>query len=186
MFRQNYLQQSDEQLMQGVQKGREAAFNALYQRYVSKMKAFFYRMLYQDQELANDFTQELFLRLIRKAQLYKTQKPFAPWFYSMAHNLCKNEYQRRAREPLMEAIYPETSITSASLEMEEKEEQQRIMQAINTLEPHQRTAFILRYQEGFEIEPIAEILGCPTGTVKSRLYYASQQLSKLLKRIEKI
>jgi RNA polymerase sigma-70 factor (ECF subfamily) len=186
MFRKNYKQQSDEDLMQGIQQGREAAFNVLYQRYAARMQAFFYRMLYQDLELANDFTQELFLKLIKKAKLYNPQKPFAPWFYSMAHNLCKNEYQRRAREPLLEEIVPELAIINPSSAMEEEEEKARLMQAINSLEPHQKTAFILRYQEGFEIEPIAEILGCPAGTVKSRLYYASRQLNKLLKKIDKI
>ena len=96
---------TDEQLMQRMQQGQESAFNALYDRYSQRMYRYFYRMLGQSAEMAHDFTQELFLKIIEQPEAFDTGRRFSTWFYAVAGNLVKNEYRRKAKQPLQASLH---------------------------------------------------------------------------------
>ena len=81
-----------------LSQGNERAFNEIYSRYAEPLFHFFYRMLYQDEELAADFCQNLFLKVFEKAGTYNTQYKCSTWIYTMASNMCKNEYRRISRK----------------------------------------------------------------------------------------
>jgi len=179
----NYSNLSDEQLMQFIAKGKEKAFNELYHRYANKMHRFFYNMLYQDEALANDFTQELFLKIINNPKSFNPQLKFSTWFYTLAKNLCKNEYRRMSRQPQFQDLEENSSIISATLALEKEQEKQLLVSAIAQLEPRHRECLVLRYQQGFSMKVISEILDCPEGTAKSRVYYATQKIAELLRPI---
>lgn len=181
-----YSKYSDEELMQLIKRGKEAAFNELYRRYSVRMCRFFYNMLYQDEEKANDFTQELFLKIINRPDLFKPKHKFSSWFYAVATNMCKNEYRRNSRQPDIQPIYDNVNIGNNDfLKIEQQQTQELLQQAIANLpEPH-KTCFVLRYQQELTIKQISEITNTPEGTVKARLHYATQKLAKRLKPILK-
>jgi len=175
---------SDEQLLGLLSKRDEASFNELYKRYADKMYAYFYRMLYQDKELAADFTQSLFLKIFEKASSFNAKNKFSTWIYSIASNMCKNEYRRNARpvpiiflqQQLFDAVLPK-----GPSNVDEEIFQKHLQQAINELEPKHKECYVLRFQQELTIKEISESIKVPEGTIKSRLHYALKNLAgKLL------
>src|ERR1700712_473931 len=79
-----------------IADGKEKAFTELYERYSKKMLYFFYQRLYQDKQKAQDFLQDLFLKILEKPQLFNADKKFKTWIYTLAANMCKNEYRKDA------------------------------------------------------------------------------------------
>lgn len=164
---------TDAALMQSIARGDERSFAELYRRYGRRMYRFFYRMLRRDAGRAEDFTQELFLKIIERPQSYDPARAFPTWLYTVATNLCKNEYRRQSRAPVdltdsiadTEVEWMPDTIDSQILETQ-------LRAAIDALEEPHRQCFILRYQEELPLRDIADIVGCPEGTVKSRLHYA--------------
>lgn len=179
LFRQSLEQYTDEALMREIAKGKAAAFAVLYDRYGPRMYRYFYRMLWQNTGKAEDFTQELFLKIIEKPQLFDTRRNFSTWIYTLAANLCKNEYRRKKTsdlEPGVGELWKENFSEALDHELFA----QHLRQAIDQLSDNHRKCFVLRYQEERSVAEIAEIIGCPQGTVKSRLHYALQQVSSLM------
>jgi RNA polymerase sigma-70 factor (ECF subfamily) len=173
LFRRTYQSYTDEALMQAIASRQERAFAELYDRYSSRIYRFIFRMLQRDDARAEDLTQELFLKIIEKPHLFNPEKSFKTWVYTLAANLCRNEFRR---PPLPEpepvdiwtADLPEISDTDWL--------EQKLRLQISLLPDAQRQCFVLRYQEGLTVPEIAEILDCPEGTVKSRLHHAIRQL----------
>ena len=168
----------------------ERAFNELYSRYAERMHRYFYRMLFQDSEKANDFTQDLFVRLIEKAASFDTSRRFSTWLYAVAGNMCKNEYRSLGRQPKAEQLtedlerYLVDEPQAPSLLNEPLDRplfDGALAKAIERLDWSHRQCFVLRYQEELSIKAISQVVGIPEGTVKSRLFYAVRKLSKQLK-----
>ena len=182
IFRSKNKAFSDSELMQQIVSGDQAAFSELYQRYKGRMYYYFYRMLGNSAELANDFLQELFLKLIEKPESYNSAYSFSTWLYSIANNMCKNEYRRngiRQEYQLSEASEPKLDfLNETSIDPDLVIE--KIFQTLDLLGEEHRSAFLLRYREGFSIREVAEILSLPEGTVKSRLFYAKKMLAEKL------
>lgn len=182
IFRRKNKIQTDSELMQLIVLGDQSAFAELYHRYKERMYYYFYRMLGNSSEQANDFLQELFMKLIEKPESFNPKFPFQTWFYSVANNMCKNEYRRR--EVRQEFQATETSVTQLDFIDDKTIEPEQIVEKIfDTLEElgeEHRSAFLLRYREGFSIKDVAEILELPEGTVKSRLFYAKKMLAEKL------
>lgn len=165
--------------MELIVSGDQAAFVELYRRYKDRMFYYFYRMLGNSTELANDFLQELFLKLIEKPESYNSAWSFSTWFYSVANNLCKNEYRRRGvRQNYQEkeGVNPKSELINESA-IEPEQVVEKIFETLDDLGEEHRSAFLLRYREGFSIKEIAEILQLPEGTIKSRLFYARKTLA---------
>jgi RNA polymerase sigma-70 factor, ECF subfamily len=184
-LKKNYTQLKDEELMPFVVKGNERAFDELYNRYSSKMHYYFFRMLGQNQDRADDFTQDLFIRVIEKGVYFDTNQRFSTWIYAVAGNMCKNEYRRLERRP--EQALPENyemAMARDGLYLESETDQhlfrEHLQKALESLDFTHRQCFILRYQQDLGLREISEILGCPEGTVKSRLYYTLRKLAAQL------
>lgn len=172
--------------MRQVQKGREAAFNVLYQRYGPKLYTYFWRALAQEKEVAEDFTQQLFLKLIEGRASYDAGRTFSTWLFTIAANMVKNEYRRRSRLAKNEPRYShgDSGFETPSLgQLDTAYQQAQLNKAMNQLAEKHRQVFLLRYQEEMSIKAISEVVGCPEGTVKSRLYYAVKYLAKQLENI---
>ena len=182
IFRRKNKTQADSELMQLIVLGDQAAFGELYHRYKDRMYYYFYRMLGNSPEQANDFLQELFMKLIEKPESYNPKFAFATWLYSVANNMCKNEYRRREirkEYQAAEALEPKIDyLNNFSVEPEQLLE--KIFATLDRLGEEHRSAFLLRYREGFSIKEVAEILELPEGTVKSRLFYAKKLLAEKL------
>ncbi|MBC7776675.1 MAG: RNA polymerase sigma factor [Phycisphaerae bacterium] len=176
IFRPNYTDYTDEALMQAIAQRNERAFAVLYERYSPRMYRFFFRMFWKNASKAEDFTQEIFLKIIEKPHLFDTERNFRTWIYTLAYNLCKNEYRR---PPPLEITWDEPNLWDDPMpeKMDKERFEAHLRHSIATLSETHRQCFILRYQEELSVLEIAEIVGCPEGTVKSRLHHALRQVA---------
>jgi len=189
MFKKkSYKNQTDEQLMQHIQRGKSAAFDELYARYAKRMYAHFYKMLWQNEAKANDFTQELFMKIIENPKSFNPNRTFSTWFYTLANNLCKNEYRKQNnKSKVYSNIQQSTDIRVQSPNTYDKNTfQQDLNKALNQLPEAHKTCFVLRYKDEMTIPEISKILKCPEGTIKSRLHHATKKLSVMLKGWEEV
>lgn len=174
---------SDEILIGRISALDETAFTEIYQRYANRMLRFFYRMLNQDQEEAQDFAQDLFLKVIEKSDSFNPRHKFSTWLYTLASNMVKNEYRKRS---IRDRYKQESKWEAAGFdpEMEKlldlKNFNSELLKALEFISPEQKGAIVLRYQEGLSLKEISEISNCAVGTVKSRLYYGLHNLSEKL------
>lgn len=181
-FHMRVDERTDEELMALVERGRHAALDALYARYASRLLAYFARMLDRDDALAQDFLQDLFVKIIERPGLFDARRPFRTWIYSVAHNMCKNEYRRRdVRRHESIDDHDVAAEHHAHDERIDREQFARILdEELRTLDADLRTTFLLRHQEELSIREIAAIVDVPEGTVKSRLFNTARRLSRRL------
>jgi RNA polymerase sigma-70 factor (ECF subfamily) len=175
--------------MQKIQQGKTGAFDELYRRYSQRLLLYFFRMLGRDENKAQDFLQDLFVKVIEKNHLFRPGARFSTWIFTVAHNLCKNEYRRMEVRKIMEyGVDPDTlPILSGNefLQLEKKMDFDRLKElmekALEGLDENQRSTFILRFQEQLSVKEISEILGCSEGTTKSRLFYVTKKFAQKFK-----
>jgi RNA polymerase sigma-70 factor (ECF subfamily) len=177
----NYQQLADEKLIVAITNGDSSAFNELYKRYNERLLYYFYRMLWNDKEIAQDFMQDLFMKIIDKPHLFDVERKFSTWIFSIAHNMCKNEYRNRVVRDIIEKgtdteYIPDDEETTnySSFQIED------VFSCLNEFDEMHRTAFLLKYREGLSIDEISSILELPVGTVKSRLFYTRKKIQKKL------
>lgn len=168
-------------------KGDALAFGQLYDRYAGKMINYFARMLWNDREKASDMTQDLFTKIIDKPKLYKEGRKFSTWIYSIANNMCKNEY--RHHEVVQRHAHGVSDTYKNSLISSTDDPHLKAFKAdldieLNALDHPHRSCFIMRYKQGLSIKEIADVLECSEGTVKSRLFYTTKKLAKALKHFD--
>ena len=174
--------------MQCIQRGDTSAFNELYDRYSKRLLFYFFRELGGDEEKAQDFLQEIFLKVVEKPGLFDTERKFSTWIFSVAYNMCKNEYRRLEVREVVENNVDVDGVLHGSecehYQAEQKIDQKLFEKALSVelemLEDGHRSAFLLRYQQDLSIKEIGEILGCSEGTIKSRLFYTTRKLAKKL------
>jgi RNA polymerase sigma-70 factor (ECF subfamily) len=173
---------TDEELLITISNGDNDAFNDLYLRYKDRLLYFFYRMLSQDKEIAKDFTQEIFIKIINKPHLYNPKMKFSTWIFSIANNMCKNEYRRQDIRKNTIACDNPDSFNNEELDNENHEPVIKlIFKYLADFDESQKSSFLLKYREGFSIDEISEILELPVGTVKSRLFYTRKKLQENIK-----
>lgn len=95
MLRKKTETYTDEKLMQKITQGDQIAFTILYKRYKNRLYYYFYRMLNNSSNQANDFLQELFMKIVEKPEAFNSEYKFAAWIFTLAGNMCKNEYRKR-------------------------------------------------------------------------------------------
>lgn len=190
LYKHPYEKHPDEQLMALVAERDQRAFEVLYDRYSRLLFNYFHRMLWKDRERARDFTQDLFAKLIQKPHLYDSSRSFKTWLYSIAHNMCKNEYAKHeVRVEAKRELKNEDSFSNgieAQKNMDRELFNQKLKEALNEMDETKRTTFELRFAQELSILEISEIMQCSEGTVKSRLFYMLKELNKKLKVFEGI
>ncbi len=185
-----YDKEHDEQLMLLVGQRDQKAFEVLYDRYSRLMYNYFHRMLWKDREKARDFTQELFAKLVQKPHLYDISRPFKTWLYSIAHNMCKNEYAKHdVRKVAHEELKREDSFSSVNESQKNLDRStfmQKLKEALSELDEVKQQTFELRFTQELSIIEISEVMQVSEGTVKSRLFYILKELNQRLKVFEGI
>lgn len=178
-----YAVSSDEELMAYIIKGNHKAFEEIYKRYAACMLRFFYQHLYQDKDKAQDFLQDLFLKLIEKAQGYHPDKKFKIWLYVIAGNMCKNEYRKNQirGHQVVDFDFNEVVEDCAVIYLKDKFDRdlfnKMLLQELTKMDGVQSLTFALRYRDHLSIKEISEVMGCAEGTVKSRLFYTLRGLT---------
>lgn len=182
-FRRNYQSLSDEELLVLHRKGKSEAFEELYQRYHRKVFYFFYKMLGQDKDKADDFLHDLFLKVIERPEIIDPDRKFSSWLYTVAGNMCKNEYRKLEvqRQKNINVSIEESEEHDHDESLTHQSFKKDLHKCLDRLEPEVRMIFLLRFDEELQIKEIATITGCSEGTVKSRIHYTLKKLSDQLK-----
>lgn len=185
---------SDEQLFQCYTNGHEAGFRELMERYEPRIQGFLRKRL-NDEERVEDLTQDTFLRIHRARASYDPTRKFSTWIHTIANNLLKNEFRNRSRrrETSFTDLRPDNSESSASRPVEfeslgadpeqetyRRELRKAIDAAIARMDEHHRIPFVMREVDDLSYDEIAEAIGIPVGTVKSRLNRARTSFRSLL------
>ncbi|HRE74594.1 MAG TPA: sigma-70 family RNA polymerase sigma factor [Flavobacteriales bacterium] len=175
--------------MAAIVDGDKRAFEELYSRYAKPMVNFFCRMLWKDREKAQDFMQDLFTKIVHKPESYDASRPFKTWIYSVANNMCKNEYRKQeVRKNTVNMGHENFAVADTSADssraIDHGKFQEMLQVELDKLEEIQRTTFVLRFKMDMSIKEIAEITEASEGTVKSRLFYTLKKLSEKLKMFD--
>lgn len=163
----------DDDLMEQIKLGDEAAAEILINRYYKAILRYCNRHCF-DSEKAEDLTQETFLRLFRNSSEYKGKRKFKAYLYTIANHLCIDESRRMRDYPLEH----EEEIRDESDEMRRVEDQSEIDHLLNALSPEQREAIILRFGEQLGFREIAKVTGCNMRTAQSRVRNALKIMRK--------
>lgn len=168
-----------------------ANFALLVTRYQKLLFKYVYS-IFRDYHLAQDLSQEIFIKIYGSLEGYNARYPFSTWLLRVAHNYCI-DYLRKKKLQLvsLEAKVGDqmvsnsilASLPPASREYERNRERDVIKEAIFALDSDYRSVIFLRYLEGIKLEEISYILGIPLGTVKSRINRARQLLQRKLREV---
>ena len=173
--------------------GDARAFEVLLTRHRKQIYNFVLRLV-MDKAHAEDLLQETFLRVVRGRETYERQAKFTTWLYTIARNLCvdasRRQKHRRADSldaPINEeegsaTLLDRTADKGVRVDQSVIGHQlgERIQAAVATLAAEQREVFLLREVHDLAFKEIAEIVGCPENTVKSRMRYALEKLREAL------
>jgi RNA polymerase sigma-70 factor (ECF subfamily) len=171
----------DHAIMRRIQQEDFSAFEELVDRYKGRLVNVINRML-NNQNEAEDLVQETFLRVWTHRQDYDFSYCLSTWIYTIALNLAKNELRKHRKFK----FFNQGEMTEKGLELPDPKMGpsalgHMLQQAITTLPPKYKTAFLLRDVEQMSYEEVAQILGVPLGTVKSRVNRARAVLKEHLK-----
>ncbi|RLD14502.1 RNA polymerase subunit sigma-24 [candidate division KSB1 bacterium] len=182
---------TDEELIARFQQGDNYAFDLLVKRYKEPLLNFVYRFVGEREE-AEDIVQETFLRLFKNKHYYREIAKFSTWIYTIAGNLAKTELRRRKRRKLLSISNFMSSDKDYDIPDEDSNPEREantvitdkiIQKAIDKLSPKFKQVILLRDVQGFSYEEIAEIVGIPLGTVKSRVNRARLKLQEDLQQL---
>jgi RNA polymerase sigma-70 factor (ECF subfamily) len=190
-------ERSDQELVRLCLKGDERAARELVERFQRPVFSLVYRMV-RDRELAEDLTQEVFVRTFNNLERYDRSYKFSSWLFKIAYNLTVDHLRRKRPRTISmhgspDATTPESqAATSLVLESDEespdavveaRELATHLEEAIARLRPEYRTAILLRHVEGRAYEEIAEVMDVPLGTVKTYIFRARRELRDLLEHV---
>ena len=176
--------QSDEQVMARAASGSDAAFEELYRRYARRLKGFFFMQLGGDEEMAADATHDVFLRAYEARTRYREGSNVSTWIFTIAYNICRNHYRTNAYEAQLLANLDAEPLSDQQIEVELDAAvlDEALQQVLSELPAPLHQLFSLHYQEELTIPQVAEIVGIPEGTVKSRLHKTMNIIRKNLKQ----
>ncbi len=187
------MEQADRDLVERILKRDAFAFRELYNRYSEAIFSHLSRLV-RDKAAAEDLVQEVFLRVWNRAEQWNDQGPFRAWLFRIASNLAFNHLrsvQRRREQPLEilpnssddeESSAPGWMIDAATLGpdalLELTEQGKLLRQFIDELPEDKRDIFRMIYDAEMDVREVAERLGIPEGTVKSRLYHGRRRIAQ--------
>lgn len=181
----------DSDLVARVQAGDKAAFDLLVRKYQHRVVHLVNRYI-KDPSESQDVAQEAFIKAYRALPAFRGESAFFTWLYRIAINTAKNHLSMRSRRPAEDDVEfedAEQMDSAAPLRSNETPEglllteelAEAIRLAIADLHEDLRTAISLRELEGMSYEEIAEVMQCPVGTVRSRIFRAREAIDKRLR-----
>ena len=178
---------SDEELVLAFQGGDVAAFDVLVARWDRKIQGAIYRVVGSDED-ARDLAQEAFLKAYRALGSFRREARFSSWLYQIALNLCRDRLRRRRGKTfvsLEETAIAERSKSpepSVQEQLETRDLARLVAREIEDLPAEQREVIVLKEYQGLTFAEIADVLGVPLSTVKTRLYRGLHQLRRGFER----
>lgn len=177
-FRKRYAGAEDGDLVMRVAKGDEGAFRELLDRHQRAVYQFARHFLGDTQE-AFDISQETFLRLYRSADRYRPRASLRTYLLRIARNLCIDFVRKKRPEPMEQP--PEQTNQETPLDLLERAQSMgALLDAVGALPENQRTAILLRHDQGLRYADIAETMGTTVSAVESLLVRARRTLRRQL------
>ncbi len=168
----------DKVLLMRAAEGDEMAFEQLYARHSAALFTYLTRLV-RHRDIAEEILQETFVSVWQQAALFQGRSSVKTWVFRIAHHKAVS-WLRRNREPLhLDDDFPLRDDASA---LDAWEKIETVREALSGLSPKHRAVIELAYGQGMTYKEIAWVLGCPLGTVKSRMKYALQHLEGILRR----
>jgi RNA polymerase sigma-70 factor (ECF subfamily) len=178
------------ELVKRSQRGDREAFAVLVERYQQRVINVA-RALVHNLDDAVELAQETFIRAFQNLRSFEGRSSFSTWLYRIASNLAIDWRRRETRYPIAHGEDAENELRripstqgDSFREASRDEVSRKVREALKELTAEHREVILLREMEGLSYEEISEILGCPKGTVMSRLHYARNHLRDLLKDLE--
>ena len=182
---------TDQQLVQRAQRGDLRAFDLLVLKYQGRIGALVSRYIADAGEV-EDVTQEAFIKAYRALSKFRGDSAFYTWLYRIAANAAKNHLVAKGRRPGADATIEDAeafddgslvSETSSPEAMAMGDELAAVVeQSLQALPEELRAALTLRELEGLSYDDIAEVLGCPVGTVRSRIFRAREAIDEQVRQ----
>jgi RNA polymerase sigma-70 factor (ECF subfamily) len=182
----------DQELVERAQKGDKRAFELLVLKYQRKLARLLSRMV-RDQAEIEDITQESFIKAYRALPQFRGESAFYTWLYRIAVNTAKNYLVARGRRaPTTTEFSSEEAegfedaellrdIATPDAELQTKQIAAAVNKAVEALPEELRTAITLREIEGLSYEEIAQMMDCPIGTVRSRIFRAREAIAEKIR-----
>jgi RNA polymerase sigma-70 factor (ECF subfamily) len=181
---------TDQQLVQRAQRGDLRAFDLLVLKYQGRIAALVSRYV-SDAGEVEDVTQEAFIKAYRALGKFRGDSAFYTWLYRIAANAAKNHLVAKGRRPGADATiedaegFDEGGLLSESASPEALamggELAEVVESALNALPDELKAALMLREFDGLSYDDIADVLGCPVGTVRSRIFRAREAIDQRVK-----
>jgi RNA polymerase sigma-70 factor (ECF subfamily) len=179
---------NDQELMAIVQSGDFSPASELYDRYSKRIYNFAYRFL-RNASVAEDATQDVFMKMLSRAYQFNGTSKFSTWLFSMTANWCRDYFRKmenRTKESVdVLAMLPASSESSPERDLEKRRAEQLVQRALEVLTKDQREAILLSRYQGFSYQEVAKIVGCSEGAVKTRVFRGMELLKKALTPPEK-
>jgi RNA polymerase sigma-70 factor (ECF subfamily) len=181
------MSRTDEELVASSLAGDPSAFDLLVLRWDRKIQGAIYRLMGSEEEV-RDLCQEAFLKAYRGLGGFKGEARFSSWLYQIALNLCRDRMRRRRGRVIVSLDALEADAQGQVLRdeasthdlVESRDLQQRVRAAVMALPDDQREVIVLKEYEGLTFQEIAEVLGLPVSTVKTRLYRGLDRMRERL------
>ena len=181
----------DQLLVERVQRGDKKAFDILVRKYQHKLTKLISRYVHDSSEVF-DVTQEAFIKAYRAIPNFRGESAFYTWLYRIGVNTAKNYLIGQGRRPpSIDVDAEDAEYFDGDSELKDSATPERLMvkdevertvfDAIEKLPEDLRTAIVLREIDGLSYEEIAETMGCPVGTVRSRIFRAREAVHSKLK-----
>jgi len=175
------------QLLKEVADGNEAAFEELFRLYQPRLGAFFWQRT-RDRHASEELSQETMVIVWEKAQNFDEKARASSWIFGIGYRKYLEWQRKHARSQKLfqtEAerdveVLPERPGTGVSGQLGQEALMEHIRQALKELSEEHRLVMEMTFQQGLSYEEISQILGIKPGTVKSRMFYAKQQLKEVL------
>ena len=184
----------DLSLVRRVKKGDYQAFDLLVLKYQSRVIATAFKYV-KERQLAEDIAQEAFIKSYKSIDSFREESSFYTWVYRITVNTAKNYLvsSKRKNEVMVsdlsenDSFYPEKiNLDSPQEILKASELRDLILEALSSLGEETRTALSLREFDGLSYEQIAEIVKCPVGTVRSRIFRGREMIEDVIgKHMEK-
>ncbi len=187
MLRPAFVSRTDQELIRDTLSGEKAAYGELVLRYQDRLFNSLLRVV-KTRDDAQDAAQDAFLQAYQKLDSFRGDSQFYSWLFRIAMNAGLSKLRRKSSKDVslttqQEHGYDVTDGTTKdpSHRLDQEEQASRVLRALNALPDEYRVVLSLKELDGLKYEEIAEIVGCPIGTVRSRIHRARGELKEKLK-----
>jgi len=184
----------DLELLQRCLSGENSAWEGLLNAYTRRIYNLCYRFTGRPEE-AEDLTQEVFIKVFQTLRTFDSaQGSFSTWLHRVARNHLVDHYRRTRKDRMTGSIEDDSAMieekpgpgSGPADQLEAKEQKEQLQRALDRLSPDLREAVVLRDLHDLDYLEIAQVLGVPQGTVKSRINRGRLELARVLKRMEQV